>query len=112
MAIGCDNMTGLHKKSFFRIPNPYTFIDDKDRFQSEKARTNKWLHSLKRGFVTEKFTFGKDKVLCEDNFESSMFKEDMKAKILGYTPNAKILKETAYPTRFDHIAVKKGQRIQ
>ena len=38
-----------------------------------------------------------------------MFKEDMKAKILGYTPNAKILKETAYPTRFDHIAVKNAR---
>ena len=59
--------------------------------------------------MTEKFTFGKDKVLCEDPFESSMFKEDMQAKILGYTPNAKILKKTAYPTRFDHIAVKKAR---
>ena len=58
--------------------------------------------------MTEKFVFGKDKVLCEDHFESSMFK-DMKAKILGHTPNAKILKETAYPTRFDHIAVKKAR---
>ena len=109
MAVGCDNMTGLHKKSFFRIPNPCKFIDDKDRFQSEKGRTDKWLHSLKRGFVTEKFTFGKDKVLCKDYFESSMFKEDMKAKILGCTPNTKILKETAYPTPFDHIAVKKAR---
>ena len=91
IAVGCDNMTGLQKKSFFRIPSPYKFIDNKDRFQSKKARTDKWLHSLKRRFVTEKFVFGKDKVLCEDHFESPMFK-DMKAKILGHTPNAKILK--------------------
>ena len=38
MAVGCDNITGYHQKSFFRIPNPYKFKDKKDQFANKKAR--------------------------------------------------------------------------
>ena len=108
MVVGCDNMTGYYQKSFFRIPNPYKFKDNKDLFAKEKARTDKWLSSLKRGFTTEKFKFGKDRVLCDDHFVESMFKEDMKARLLGCAPS-KILKGDAYPTKFSHIANKKSR---
>ena len=41
MAVGCDNMTGYHQKSFFRIPNPYKFKDNKDQFARRKqGQTN------------------------------------------------------------------------
>ena len=59
MAVGCDNMTGYHQKSFFRIPNPYKLKDNKDQFAKKKERKDIWLYSLKRRFTTEKFKFGR-----------------------------------------------------
>ncbi|XP_056022044.1 SKI3 subunit of superkiller complex protein-like [Ostrea edulis] len=49
----------------------------------------------------------RDKIVCERHFEKDCFKEDIRAKIMGYTPKRKLLKEDALPTIFDDSKPKK-----
>ena len=103
MVVGCDNKTGVHQISTFRIPNPFKFTDHNSaKFKQEKERAKKWLVSLKRGFTLDTFHFTKDKIICEEHFEPQMFEEDVLAKLLGCTPSRKRLKPDAIPTLFPY----------
>ena len=69
MVVGCDNKTGVHQISTFRIPNPFKFTDHNSvEFKQVKERAKKWLVSLKRGFTVDTFHFTKDKI-CEEHIE-------------------------------------------
>ena len=70
MVVGCDNKTGVHQISKFRIPNLFKFTDHNSaEFKQEKERAKKWLVSLKHGFTVDTFHFTKDKIICEEHFE-------------------------------------------
>ncbi|XP_062578783.1 uncharacterized protein LOC134240731 [Saccostrea cucullata] len=62
----------------------------------------KWIHNLGNAKLNPKtFVYSNDKIVCERHFKEDCFKEDMMAKIMGYTPKRKQLKEDAVPTVFD-----------
>ncbi len=98
---GCKNLTGANKVSYYVIPNPYVHKNDHRRFEIERERTDKWLRHLEGGFDTTNFTFSHNQMICEDHFEPSMFKDDMKAKVMGLL-SRKLLKDGAYPTIFEN----------
>ena len=98
---GCKNATGRNKVSYYVIPNPYLHKNDHRRFEIEKERTDKWLRNLKGGYDTTNFTFSRNQLICEEHFESSMFKDDVKGKVMGH-PSRKLLKDDAYPTIFEN----------
>ena len=91
-AVNCDHMTGVHKISFFIIPDPERFKSDPEKYKLEKERVTKWFHNIGRGWKLGSFQFSKDKVLCEEHFEPEM----------GYKPAKKRLTHKAVPTIFSH----------
>ena len=82
-------MTGVHKMSFFIIPDPERFKSDPDKYKVEKECVTKWFHNIARGWKLGLFQFIKDKVLCEKHFEQEMFQEDVHASLIGYKPSKK-----------------------
>ena len=105
---GCKNSTGRNKVTYYVIPNPHRYENDKEKFEITKERANKWLRHLKGGYDTTNFPFSKNQVICEEHFEPSMFKDDIKAKIMGF-PSRKLLKDDAYPTIFGSSIAEKKQ---
>ena len=81
------------------IPNPHRYEKDKEKFEIMKERADKWLRHLKGGYDTTNFPFSKNQVLCEEHFEAAMFKDDIKARVMGL-PCRKLLRDDAYPTIF------------
>ena len=101
-AVNCDHMTGVHKISFFIIPDPERFKSDPEKYKLEKERVTKWFHNIGRGWKLGSFQFSKDKVLCEEHFEPEMFETDVRASLMGYKPAKKRLTHKAVPTIFSH----------
>ena len=95
-------MTGKQKMGFFIIPNPERLRNDPLKYAKERERVTKWFHNIGRGWRLETFQFSKDKVLCEKHFLPEMFQEDIRARLMGYTPSKKLLKPDAVPTVFSH----------
>ncbi|XP_048736547.2 uncharacterized protein LOC125651811 [Ostrea edulis] len=84
--------------STFSIPNP----------PKNYELCARWIHNLGNAKLNPKtFVFSRDKIVCERHFEKDCFKEDIRAKIMGYTPKRKLLKEDALPTIFDDSKPKK-----
>ncbi|XP_062574997.1 uncharacterized protein LOC134236860 [Saccostrea cucullata] len=72
----------------------------------------KWIQNLGNAKLNPKtFVFSKDKIVCERHFKEDCIKEDIRAKIMGYTPHRKQLKEDAVPTIFDDSKPKKRRQI-
>ncbi|XP_038069325.1 uncharacterized protein LOC119738492 [Patiria miniata] len=79
------------KKSFFRIPDPAKGYRD---------LAQRWLTNIGSGRQVEGFVFSKNKLVCEDHFEVTCFREDLQARVLGYRPARKKLKPGSVPTIF------------
>ncbi|XP_022110732.1 uncharacterized protein LOC110990176 [Acanthaster planci] len=80
------------RKSFFRIPDPAKGYRD---------LAQRWLANIGSGKKVEGFVFSKNKLVCEDHFELTCFREDLQARVLGYRPARKKLKPGSVPTLFE-----------
>ena len=98
---GCKNSTGRNKVAFYVIPNPHRYRNDKDKFEIMKERADKWLRHLKGGYDTTNFPFSRNQMICEEHFEATMFKDDIKARVMGL-PCRRLLRDDAYPTIFEN----------
>ena len=98
-ASGCSNRrTDPGKKGFFAIPDPL-----KDR-----ERCVKWLNNIGTDkFNIQTYVYHKSRVVCEEHFTPDCFKEDIMAKVMGYTPSKKLLKPGTVPTIFLHHQTEK-----
>eukprot|EP00112_Aurelia_sp_Birch-Aquarium-sp1_P004337 Seg149.4 transcript_id=Seg149.4/GoldUCD/mRNA.D3Y31 product="THAP domain-containing protein 5" protein_id=Seg149.4/GoldUCD/D3Y31 len=105
---GCKNLTGRNKVSYYVIPNPYLHKHDQEKFAIIKERAEKWLRNLKGGYDTTNFPFSRNQLICEEHFEPSMFKDDIKSRVMGL-PSRKLLKEDAYPTIFENSIAEEKQ---
>lgn len=96
LAYQCANTTGRtnEKKGFFIVPRPVN--------RTEKLRATRWLHNIGTGLNINKFTFGKNSVVCEDHFHPLCIKDDIKARVMGLVPKKKALVDGAVPTIFKH----------
>nr|XP_054774718.1 uncharacterized protein LOC129282885 [Lytechinus pictus] len=93
-AYGCSVRPGENNhKSAFSIPNPIR----------DRERCAQWLHNIGTDkFDIKTYKYNASRVVCEDHFELDCFREDVRAKIMGYTPRKKMLKSDAIPTIFVH----------
>ena len=95
LAYGCANTTDRVsiKKGFFMIPRPLK--------ENKKNQSLKWFHNMGTGMDIKKFSFGRNKCLCEDHFHPDCFKCDLKAELMGTNPRKELL-PGAIPTIFKH----------
>ena len=95
LAPDCPNTTGKVKKSFFLFPKP---IND-----AVKQQVKKWLINLETGLKIETFKFGKNSLICEEDFHSKCFARDLKSELMNL-PLKKKLIPGAIPTIYTVVA--------
>ena len=92
-AFDCSNHTSRVKKSMFWFPN----------HKKKPDLFKKWANAVSvKKFFDKNYEWSKDDVLCEDHFTSDCFAEDVRAKIMGYEPKKKQLKQGVVPNMFTH----------
>ncbi|KAJ8028496.1 Histone deacetylase complex subunit SAP30L [Holothuria leucospilota] len=90
-AYGCTNHSGRVKKSMFKLPDP-------DR---RPEIFKQWIDAINTDkFKVKPYVVNKHDVLCEDHFTPDCFEQNIRAKVMGFIPRGKRLKEDAVPSIF------------
>ncbi|CAG2187272.1 unnamed protein product [Mytilus edulis] len=86
-AYGCSTRPS-NGKSLHSFPDPV----------KKKELCQTWIYNL--NLQEASFTSTKNKVVCEDHFETSCFEGNMMGRLLGFTSKLRRLKSDAVPTVF------------